>query len=110
MCLTYMMMHKNILRHFLECHSLLFFSSYSVVLLLGFQSQIVRDKHVFAAFITSLMIGTCQLVLFKLAPNASTLESIILSKKRSEAGESVAACGLYLTHIDYNWNKLTSEI
>lgn len=61
----------------METLLMLFFSSYSVVLLLGFQSQIVRDKHVIAAFITSLMIGTCQLVLFKLAPNASTLESIV---------------------------------
>ena len=56
---------------------MLFFSSYFLVLLLGFQSQIVRDKHTIAAFITSLMIGTCQLVLFKLAPNASTLESVV---------------------------------
>lgn len=56
---------------------MLFFSSYFLVLLLGFQSQIVRDKHAITAFVTSLMIGTCQLVLFKLAPNASTLESIV---------------------------------
>ena len=56
---------------------MLFFSSYSVVLLLGFQSQIVRDKHVIAAFVTSLMVGTCQLVLFKLAPSASLPESIM---------------------------------
>lgn len=56
---------------------MLFFSSFFLVLLLGFQSQIVRDKHVIAAFVTSLMIGTCQLVLFKLAPNASLHESVV---------------------------------
>ena len=56
---------------------MLFISSYTVVVLLGFQSQIVRDKHVIAAFVTSLMVGTCQLVLFKLAPSASLSESIM---------------------------------
>ena len=61
----------------METLLMLFFSSYCSVLLLGFQSQIVRDKHVLTAFITSLMLGACQLVLFKLAPSASTNESIV---------------------------------
>jgi hypothetical protein len=54
----------------------LFLSSYMIVLLLGLQSQLVRDKHVILSFFTSLGIGTCQLFLFKLAPDASIPESI----------------------------------
>jgi hypothetical protein len=54
----------------------LFFSSYTIVLLLGLQSQLVRDKHIVLSFITSLGIGTCQLFLFKLAPDAGIYESI----------------------------------
>lgn len=53
----------------------LFASSYFTVLLLGFQSQIVRDKHVFPAFCTSIGIGSFQMFAFKLAPSANSIES-----------------------------------
>lgn len=56
---------------------LLFSSSFSIVFLLGFQSQLVRDKHVLASFITSLLIGTFQLILYKTAPNSDLLESVV---------------------------------
>ncbi len=56
---------------------LLFISTYLVVMLLGFESQIVRDKHKAWAFFTSLSIGSAQLISFKLAPNANTVESIM---------------------------------
>ncbi len=56
--------------------STLFGSSFAVVCLLGFQSQLVKDKHVLESFVTSLLIGTVQMVLYKMAPNSSTNESI----------------------------------
>ena len=52
---------------------------------------------------TLLEVGKSQL-------GINEFEKIILSKNRSNAGESVAACGLYLVNIEYDWNKLTSEI
>ena len=55
----------------------LFISSFVVVFLLGFQSQIVRDKLRATAFFTSVGIGTCQLMMYKLAPSATTFESIV---------------------------------
>lgn len=55
----------------------IFFSSYGVVLVLGFQSQVVRDKHALTAFFTSLLVGVFQLTLFKLAPNSSMIEGIV---------------------------------
>lgn len=53
----------------------LFASSYIVVCLLGLQSQFVRDKQVAVSFATSLGIGICNVLQFKLAPNASLIES-----------------------------------
>jgi hypothetical protein len=55
----------------------IFLSSYGVVLALGFQSQIVRDKHAGTAFFTSIIVGIFQLTLYKMAPNSTMLEGIV---------------------------------
>lgn len=54
----------------------LLISTLALVFCLGLQSQFVNNGHFIAAFANSLAIGTANLVLFKLAPNASPLESI----------------------------------
>jgi hypothetical protein len=53
---------------------LLFISTFALVLALGLQSQFVNNGHYAMAFANSLMIGTANLILFKLAPDASGLE------------------------------------
>lgn len=78
-----------------ETYIALFGSSYLVVLLLGLQSQLVRDKHKALSFVTSLGIGTCQLSLFKLAPDASLYESI--------AFVLGGACGIVSSIHVHNW-------
>jgi hypothetical protein len=52
----------------------LFASTFALVFFLGLQSLNVNRGHYTAAFFTSIGIGTGQLVLYKLAPNASGLE------------------------------------
>lgn len=52
----------------------LFISTFVLVLALGLQSQFVNNGHPFMAFANSLVIGASNLVLFKLAPDASGLE------------------------------------
>lgn len=54
---------------------LLFLSSFTIVFLLGFQSQVVRDKHWLFAFFISLGIGMCQVASMKIIPNATMTES-----------------------------------
>lgn len=54
---------------------ILFSSSFTIVCLLGLQSQFVRDKQVLTAFVTSLGIGICQVMQYKLAPDATFIES-----------------------------------
>lgn len=54
----------------------LFASTYVLVFALGLQSLNVNGGHYRAAFITSLGIGGSNLVLFKMAPDASGLEII----------------------------------
>jgi hypothetical protein len=54
----------------------LFISTFILVFALGLQSLNVNNGHYWAAFITSLFIGSSQLVLFKLAPNASLSEML----------------------------------
>lgn len=49
-------------------------STFALVFCLGLQSQLVNNQHYVAAFVNSLAIGSCNLVLFKLAPNATGLE------------------------------------
>jgi hypothetical protein len=52
----------------------LFASTFVLVLALGLQSQFVNNGHYAMAFANSLMIGSANLVLFKLAPDASGIE------------------------------------
>jgi len=52
----------------------LFGSTFVLVFALGLQSLNVNNRHFIAAAFTSFFIGGGQLVLFKLAPNASTSE------------------------------------
>lgn len=49
-------------------------STFALVFCLGLQSQLVNNGHAAGAFVNSLAIGTANLVLFKLVPNASPLE------------------------------------
>ena len=49
-------------------------STFGLVFALGLQSQLVNNGHYVGAFCNSLAIGGCNLVLFKLAPDAAGLE------------------------------------
>jgi hypothetical protein len=52
----------------------LFASTFGLVFALGLQSQLVNNGHYLGAFFNSLAIGSCNLVLFKLAPDATGLQ------------------------------------
>lgn len=52
----------------------LFISTFVLVFALGLQSLNVNGGHYVAAFVTSFAIGGANLVLFKLAPEASGAE------------------------------------
>lgn len=54
----------------------LFFSSFLIIMILGFQSQLVKNKEVIPSFCTALMVGSLQLFLYKTTPNADTAESV----------------------------------
>lgn len=49
----------------------LFFSTFLLVMALGAQSLMVNNGRYAGAFLNSFVIGTGQLVLYKLAPDAS---------------------------------------
>ena len=55
---------------------LLFISTFLVVFALGLQSLNVNNGHYIAAFFTSFFIGTANLMLYKMAPNATGAEII----------------------------------
>lgn len=52
----------------------LFVSTFLLVMALGAQSLLVNNGRYLGAFFNSLIIGTGNLILYKLAPNASGLE------------------------------------
>lgn len=52
----------------------LFASTYLLVFCLGLQSLVVNHGHKKLAFLNSFAIGTANLVLFKLAPDAQGIE------------------------------------
>ncbi len=52
----------------------LFASTFALVFFLGLQSLNVNGGHYWAAFFTSFGIGIGNLLLFKLAPNATGIE------------------------------------
>lgn len=53
---------------------LIFISTFALVFALGFQSMNVNRGHYFAAFFTSFLIGSSNLVLFKTVPQAGFVE------------------------------------
>lgn len=53
---------------------LLLLSTFFLVFFLGLQSLVVNSGYRWMAFTNSFLIGVCNLLLFKLAPNASGLE------------------------------------
>lgn len=53
---------------------ILFISTYILVFALGLQSLNVNNGHYILAALTSFVIGAGQMVLYKLAPNASWTE------------------------------------
>ena len=52
----------------------LLLSTFCLVFFLGLQSLVVNSGHRVIAFINSFMIGSANLVLFKLAPDASGID------------------------------------
>lgn len=54
----------------------LFGTSFSLIGMLGFQSQLVKNKEILPTFFTSCCIGALQLVIYKASPNAGLAESI----------------------------------
>lgn len=54
----------------------LFLSTFVLVFTLGLQSQLVNRGHFWLAFLNSLAIGAANLMLFKLAPDASGWEIV----------------------------------
>lgn len=53
----------------------LFLSTLALVFSFGLQSQLVNNGYLKSAAANSFLIGTLNIVLFKLAPNANTLEA-----------------------------------
>lgn len=53
-------------------HLILFASAFSTVFLLGFQQKNVHGEHYLAAVVTSLGIGTAQIFLWRLVPDANS--------------------------------------
>lgn len=54
----------------------LFASTFIVVFALGAQSLLVNNGYYTGAFVNSLVIGSCNMVLLKLGPDASTSQQI----------------------------------
>ena len=52
----------------------LFASTFALVFLLGVQQLNVQHGHQAAAFVTSIAIGSSQLALYKMAPDAGGIE------------------------------------
>jgi len=52
-------------------HLTLFLAAFSTVFLLGFQQKNVHGEHYVAAVVTSIGIGTAQIFLWKLVPDAN---------------------------------------
>jgi hypothetical protein len=57
-------------------HAALFLSAFATVFLLGIQQQNVAGQHYLAAVVTSLGIGSAQIFLWRLVPNATPMEIV----------------------------------
>lgn len=73
-------------------------STFALVFCLGLQSQFVNNGHFISAFANSLAIGSANLVLFKLAPNATPIEAI--------AYISGGPLGIVASMIFYRWHYI----
>jgi len=81
--------------------ALLLVSTFALVFALGLQSQLVNNGHFAGAFFNSLVIGTANLVLFKLAPTASGIEI---------AGYLMGGpFGIVCSMLFYRWMKRVSN-
>jgi hypothetical protein len=81
---------------------MLFGSSFLIIMLLGFQSQLVKNKEVIPSFVTSLMVGSLQIFLYKATPNAGLYESIAYVM----GGSFGIASSIYVHNF---WLKLTKQ-
>jgi len=54
----------------------IFCSAFTIVCLLGLQSNFVRDKNKTMSFIFSGLIGLCEILILKSVPNAGLYEMI----------------------------------
>ena len=57
-------------------HIALFLSAFATVFLLGFQQKNVHGEHYLAAIVTSIGIGTAQIFLWRLVPEANASQII----------------------------------
>lgn len=57
-------------------HLALFASAFATVFLLGFQQKNVHGNHYLAAIVTSIGIGTAQIFLWRLVPQAGASEIV----------------------------------
>lgn len=57
-------------------HLALFASAFATVFLLGFQQKNVHGNHYLAAIVTSIGIGTAQIFLWRLVPQANASEIV----------------------------------
>jgi uncharacterized membrane protein YfcA len=57
-------------------HAALFASAFATVFLLGFQQKNVHGNHYLAAIVTSIGIGSAQIFLWRLIPQAGASEII----------------------------------
>lgn len=73
----------------------LLLSTFALVFFLGLQSQLVNNGYRAGAFLNSLAIGASNLVLFKLAPDASGWEVV--------AYLAGGPFGIVASMLFYNW-------
>jgi hypothetical protein len=80
----------------------MFGSSFSLIFLLGFQSQLVRDRNAKLAFLSSAAIGALQLLVYKTGSTAGLIESIAYILGGS--------CGISTSIYSYSvFSKITNK-
>ncbi|TAE47081.1 MAG: tRNA pseudouridine(38-40) synthase TruA, partial [Cytophagales bacterium] len=77
--------------------------------------EILEDKLVFHISANRFLRGMVRAIvgtLLSVGKNKITLEdfrNIIISKNRQNAGKSIAADGLYLSEVLYDWEKIKNR-
>jgi hypothetical protein len=86
---------------------ILFTSTFVLVFALGLQSLNVNNGHHYAAAVTSFAIGAMQMVLFKLAPNASWMEiaAFLLGGIFGEENGFNHCCKRGIFRPDQSWHE-----